>query len=139
MGFRSLDGVAVSGKRVLVRVDFNVPVEAGHVVDDVRIRAALPTITDLRKRRARVILISHFDRPQGQRVPSMSLRPVAPILSQLIGAPVAFAEDCIGSIALGAVDKLRDGDVLLLENLRFHPGEEANDPAFARSRPACPS
>lgn len=133
MGFRSLDGAAVAGKRVLVRVDFNVPVEAGRVVDDARVRAALPTIADLRKRRARVILISHFDRPQGQRVPSMSLRRLAPILSQLIGAPVAFAEDCIGPIALGAVDKLRDGDVLLLENLRFHPGEETNDPAFARA------
>lgn len=133
MGFRTLGDADVASKRILVRVDFNVPVEAGQVVDDARVRAALPTITDLRNRRARVILISHFDRPQGQRVPSMSLRPLAPILSQLIGAPVAFAEECIGPIALGAVDKLRDGDVLLLENLRFHPGEETNDPAFARA------
>ncbi len=133
MGFRSLDSAAVASKRILVRVDFNVPMQAGRVVDDARVKAALPTITDLRKRHARVILISHFDRPQGQRVPSMSLRPLAPILSQLIGAPVAFAGDCIGPIALGAVDKLRDGDVLLLENLRFHPGEETNDPAFARA------
>ncbi|MCI3130822.1 phosphoglycerate kinase [Phenylobacterium aquaticum] len=133
MGFRTLGDADVASKRILVRVDFNVPVEAGRIVDDARVKAALPTIADLRKRRGRVILISHFDRPEGQRVPSMSLRPLAPILSQLIGAPVAFAEDCIGPIALGAVDKLRDGDVLLLENLRFHPGEEANDPAFARA------
>lgn len=133
MGFRTLGGAEVASKRVLVRVDFNVPVAAGRVLDDARVRAALPTIADLRKRRARVILISHFDRPQGQRVPSMSLLPLAPILSQLIGAPVAFAEDCVGPIALAAIEKLRDGDVVLLENLRFHPGEEANDPAFARA------
>lgn len=132
IALRTLDGVQVAGRRVLLRVDFNVPVEDGQVTDDTRLRAALPTIEELRKGGARVILISHFDRPGGRRVPSMSLRPLAQPLSRLVGAPVAFAEDCIGPVAGEAVAKLEDGDLLLLENLRFHPGEEANDPAFAR-------
>jgi phosphoglycerate kinase len=131
-GFRTLDGAEVAGKRVLVRVDFNVPMEDGRVADDARLKAALPTIADLRREGGRVILISHFDRPRGRRVASMSLRPVAQPLSKLVGAPVAFAEDCIGPAALDAVATLGDGDVVLLENLRFHPGEEKNDPAFAR-------
>jgi phosphoglycerate kinase len=131
MGFRRLDEVEVAGKRVLVRVDFNVPMEHGRVGDDTRLRAALPTIDDLRQKRARVILISHFDRPKGRRVAAMSLKPVVEPLSRLIGAPVAFADDCIGPPAQEAVDRLADGEVLLLENLRFHTGEEANDPAFA--------
>ena len=133
MGFRTLDEAEVSGRRVLVRVDFNVPMEDGRVADDTRLKAALPTIQDLRGRGARVILLSHFDRPKGKRVPSMSLRPLAEPLARLIGAPVAFADDCIGPDARAAVDKLRDGDVLLLENLRFHAGEEANDPTFAKA------
>jgi phosphoglycerate kinase len=132
MKFRTLDEADAAGKRVLVRVDFNVPMEDGRVTDDTRLKAALPTIEDLRKASARVILLSHFDRPKGQRVPSMSLKPVVGPLSRLLGAPVAFADDCIGQAAKDAVDRLGNGEVLLLENLRFHPGEEKNDPEFAR-------
>ena len=133
MGFRTLDDMDAAGKRVLVRVDFNVPMEGGRVSDDTRLKAALPTIQGLRAKGAKVILISHFDRPKGQRVESMSLKPVVAPLSKLLGAPVAFADDCIGPVAEQAVARLEDGDVLLLENLRFHPGEEANDPAYVRA------
>jgi len=132
MGFRTLDDVDAKGKRALVRVDFNVPMEDGRITDDTRLKAALPTIQQLRAEGARVILITHFDRPKGKRVDSMSLRPVVEPLARLIGAPVAFADDCIGPQAQDAVARLGDGDVLLLENLRFHPGEEANDPGFSR-------
>ena len=131
-GFRTLDGVEVKGKRALVRVDFNVPLQDGVVSDDTRLAAALPTIRRLQAGGAKVILISHFDRPKGKRVPSMSLKPVVAPLEKLLGAPVAFAEDCIGETAERAVAALKDGDVLLLQNLRFHAGEEANDPAFAK-------
>jgi phosphoglycerate kinase len=129
--FRTLDGVNVAGKRVLVRVDFNVPMHDGAVSDDTRLRCALPTIARLREGGARVVLMSHFDRPKGKRVPSMSLKPVLAPLERLLGAPVAFANDCIGESAKAVIDALRDGDVALLENLRFHAGEEADDPAFA--------
>jgi phosphoglycerate kinase len=132
MRFRTLDEADAAGKRVLVRVDFNVPMEDGRVSDDTRLKAALPTIRDLRAMSARVILLSHFDRPKGKRVPSMSLKPVVAPLAGLLGVPVAFADDCIGETALEAVSRLGNGDVLLLENLRFHAGEEANDPEFAR-------
>ncbi|MDX6375846.1 MAG: phosphoglycerate kinase [Gaiellaceae bacterium] len=121
------------GKRVLVRVDFNVPVDHGVVGDDTRIRAALETIDDLRGRRARVILCSHLGRPKGRVVAEFSLRPVAVRLAELLGTPVAFATDCVGPVAEEAVSTLGEGDVLLLENVRFHPGEEANDPEFARA------
>jgi phosphoglycerate kinase len=131
-GFRTLDGVDVKDKRALVRVDFNVPLQDGQVSDDTRLEAALPTIRRLRDGGAKVILISHFDRPKGKRVPSMSLKPVVAPLEKLLGAPVAFASDCVGEIAEKAVAALRDGDVLLLENLRFHAGEEADDPDFAK-------
>ena len=131
MPLQTLDQAEPAGKRVLVRVDLNVPLKDGQVADDTRLRAVLPPVDELRRQNARVILMSHFDRPQGRPVPAMSLRPLVGPLSELIGAPVAFAEDCIGQAAMDAVDKLGDGDVLLLENLRFHPGEEANDPAFA--------
>ena len=130
MGFRTLDQAEVAGKRVLVRVDFNVPMDDGRISDDTRLRSALPTIEDLRSRGARVILMSHFDRPKGRRVPSMSLQPLVKPLSALLGAPVAFADDCVGEAAEKAVAAMKDGDVLLLENLRFHAGEEANDPDF---------
>jgi phosphoglycerate kinase len=133
LSFRSLDGVDLRGKRVLVRVDFNTPMADGEVSDDTRLRAALPTIARLRDGGARVILMAHFDRPKGRRVESMSLTPVAAPLARLLGAPVAFADDCVGEAAASAVSALNDGEVLLLENLRFHPGEEANDPAFARA------
>jgi phosphoglycerate kinase len=132
MRFRTLDDADVAGRRVLVRVDFNVPMENGRVSDDTRLKAALPTIQDLRRRGAKVVLLSHFDRPKGKRVPSMSLKPLVEPLSELLGAPVAFADDCIGPDAQAATARLKDGEVLLLENLRFHEGEEKNDPAFAR-------
>jgi len=131
MTFRTLDGVDLKSRRALVRVDFNLPMADGAVTDDTRLRSALPTIRRLRAAGARVILLSHFDRPKGRRVESMSLRPVVEPLAALLGAPVAFAEDCTGEIACGAVAAMGDGDVLLLQNLRFHAGEEANDPAFA--------
>jgi phosphoglycerate kinase len=133
MKVRTLDGVDVAGKRVLVRVDFNVPMQDGEVSDDTRLRAALPTIRRLITGGAKTILISHFDRPKGKRVPAMSLRPVAAPLAELIGRPVAFAEDCIGETVQRAVEAMQNGDVLLLQNLRFHAGEEADDPAFAKA------
>ncbi|MDB5418334.1 MAG: pgk, partial [Phenylobacterium sp.] len=136
MSFRTLDDATLAGKRALVRVDFNVPLsrekgETGKVTDDTRLRAAVPTIEKLRAGGAKVILLAHFDRPKGKRVESMSLRPIAAALQTVLGRPVAFAEDCIGPVARTAVDALEPGDVLLLENVRFHPGEEANDPKFA--------
>jgi phosphoglycerate kinase len=122
----------VQGRRVLVRVDLNVPIdEHGVVGDDTRIRAALPTIQQLRAGGARVILMSHLGRPKGERNPKYSLAPVAGRLSELLGAPVSFADDCVGATADAAVAELADGDVLLLENLRYHAAEEANDAAFA--------
>ena len=130
--FRTLDGVDVEDKRVLVREDFNVPLHEGEVTDDTRLRVALPTIARLREGGAKTILLSHFDRPKGKRVPSMSLKPVVAPLAKLLGRPVAFADDCIGERARAAVAAMRDGDVLLLENLRFHAGEEADDPDFAK-------
>jgi phosphoglycerate kinase len=117
---------------VLVREDFNVPLHEGVVTDDTRLRVALPTIGKLRDGGAKTILLSHFDRPKGKRVPSMSLKPVVPPLEKLLGAPVAFADDCVGERARAAVAAMRDGDVLLLENLRFHAGEEADDEGFAK-------
>jgi len=121
-----------AGKRVIVRVDFNVPLKDGKVESDKRLKESLPTIDYLRKKGAKVILMSHLGRPDGQRVPDMSLRPVADALSGLLGAPVAFAEDCVGPAAEKAVAALQPGGVLLLENLRFHAAEEENDAAFAK-------
>jgi phosphoglycerate kinase len=131
MAFKTLDLADLQGRRALVRVDFNVPMEDGKVSDDTRLRAAVPTIEELRKGGAKVILLAHFDRPKGRVVAAMSLRPIAGALAKVLGHPVAFAEDCIGPVARAAVDALRPGDVLLLENVRFHPGEEANDGQFA--------
>jgi len=130
--YRTLDDIDVKGKRVLVRADLNVPMHAGKVTDTLRIDRQAPTIRELADKGARVIVLSHFDRPKGKVVPSMSLKPVAAPLSKAIGRPVAFAEDCVGPHATAAVKKLKNGDVLLLENTRFHAGEEANDPAFAK-------
>lgn len=131
--FNRLADADVSGKRVLVRVDFNVPMtDDGTVADDTRLKAALPTIQALRDHGAKVILAAHFGRPKGKPVPEMSLKPVVEHLSELLGAPVAFAPDCVGSPAEGAVAQLAPGGVLLLENTRFHAGEEANDATFAR-------
>ncbi len=123
----------VRGRRVLVRVDFNVPMADGIVGDDTRIRAALPTLQWLREHGARVILMSHLGRPKGEPNPAYSLAPVARRLSELISAPVAFTDDCVGPRAVAAVADLHDGDVLLLENLRFHAAEEQNDAGFANA------
>jgi phosphoglycerate kinase len=131
MAFRNLDQADLAGKRALVRVDFNVPMADGVVTDDTRLRAALPTIAKLRKGGAKVILLSHFDRPKGKRVPAMSLAPMAAALGALLGAPVLFVNDCVGEVAATAIAGMRPGDVALLENLRFHAGEEQNDAGFA--------
>jgi phosphoglycerate kinase len=131
MAFQTLDQADLHGKRALVRVDFNVPMEDGKVSDDTRLRAAAPTIQKLRAGGAKVILLAHFDRPKGKVVPSMSLKPIVEPLSKVLGVPVAFAPDCIGPVARAAVKAMQPGDVLLLENVRFHPGEEANDRKFA--------
>ena len=129
---RSVADASVKGKRVLVRVDFNVPLTpAGAVADDRRIVEALPTLGHLRAHGAKTILLSHLGRPDGKRDPRFSLRPVVHRLSGLLGQRVPLAEDCVGLAPLEAVTRLTNGDVLMLENLRFHPGEEANDPAFA--------
>ncbi|MFP4003114.1 MAG: phosphoglycerate kinase [Alphaproteobacteria bacterium] len=130
-GYRTLDGADVSGKRVLVRLDLNVPMKDGRVTDTTRIERSLPTIRELRERGARVILLSHFGRPKGKPNPEMSLQPVADALGAQLGARVGFAPDCAGTPVLEAVTTMQDGDVLVLENTRFHEGEEANDPAFA--------
>ena len=132
-GFRTLDDLAVAGKRVLVRADLNVPLQDGKVTDSSRVHRQVPTIRELADKGARVILLSHFGRPKGKPVDAMSLRHVVPVLSQMIGRPVAFAGDCIGSEAERAVAGLGNGEVLLLENTRFHAGEETNDPDFARA------
>ncbi len=132
--FKTLDQAGdLMGKRALVRVDFNVPLQDGVISDDTRLRAALPTIEALRKAGAIVVLLAHFDRPKGKVVASMSLAPVAEPLAALIGAPVAFAPDCVGPVAQAAIESLTPGDVILLENLRFHAGEEANAPDFAKA------
>jgi len=132
MAFRTLDEAGdLHGKTALVRVDFNVPMQEGRVSDDTRLRAALPTIDRLCKAGAKVALLAHFERPKGKRVPEMSLKPVVGPLSALLGRPVAFADDCVGEPAEAAVSALPPGGVLLLENVRFHPGEEKNDPEFA--------
>ena len=126
-----LDTIEVAGRRVLVRVDLNVPLDGGRVTDDLRIEESLPTIRRLRGAGARVILLSHLGRPKGKVVDDLRLAPVADRLSSLLAAPVAVATDTIGDDARRVVERLSDGDVALLENLRFDPGEEDNDPAFA--------
>ncbi|MBS0519906.1 MAG: phosphoglycerate kinase [Proteobacteria bacterium] len=128
--FKTIDSEKVEGKRVLVRVDLNVPMKNGKVTDATRIERAAPTLTELASKGAKVIVLSHFGRPDGKRVPEMSLKPLVEPLSQALGRPVAFADDCIGPLAEAAVRALKPGEVLLLENLRFHKEEEKNDPAF---------
>ena len=132
---KTIEDVDVRGKRVLVRVDFNVPQDPADpsvITDDRRVREALPTIQRLIAEGGRVVLVSHLGKPKGGPSAKLSLAPVAALLSGLLGAPVAFATDCVGEPAESVVAALTDGSVALLENLRFHPEEEANDPAFAR-------
>ncbi|MBS0523038.1 MAG: phosphoglycerate kinase [Proteobacteria bacterium] len=128
--FKTIDSERVQGKRVLVRVDLNVPMKNGKVTDATRIERAAPTLEELSDKGAKVIVLSHFGRPDGKRVPEMSLRPLVEPLSKALGKPVAFADDCVGPQAQAAVKALKPGDVLLLENLRFHKEEEKNDKGF---------
>ncbi|MDI6712026.1 MAG: phosphoglycerate kinase [Anaerosomatales bacterium] len=130
---KTVKDVDVRGKRCLVRVDFNVPLAEGSVTDDTRVRAALPTIRYLVDHGARVILVSHLGRPKGEPDPQFSLRPVRRVLQRLLGRNVVFVDDIVGSDAQEAVARMVDGEVLMLENVRFHPGEKANDPEFARA------
>jgi phosphoglycerate kinase len=131
MSFRSLDTVDVAGKRVLLRADLNVPVRDGKISDLTRIERLCPTIRELVGKSAKVIICSHFDRPKGKRVPEMSLAPMAAALGEVLGRRVRFIEDCTGMAAEQAVELLSAGDVLVLENTRFHAGDEKNDPEFA--------
>jgi phosphoglycerate kinase len=132
--FKTLDDLAeLSGKRVLLRVDLNVPVKDGKVTDTTRIERVAPTIMELSRKGARVILLAHFGRPKGETVPSMSLGPIAGIVESVLDHRVHFAADCIGEAAKKAVEAMVDGDVLLLENTRFHAGEEKNNPDFAKA------
>src|SRR6195952_920429 len=131
MAFRTLDNLDVAGKRVLLRADLNVPVRDGKISDLTRIERLSPTIRELAGKGAKVIVCSHFDRPKGKRVPSMSLAPMAVALGEVLGTKVRFVEDCTGTAAEQAVELLSAGDVLVLENTRFYAGEEKNDPAFA--------
>ena len=129
--FRTLDDAgSLKGKRVLLRVDVNVPMESGRVTDATRIERVVPTIREIADGGGRVILLAHFGRPKGKREPKDSLEPVVPAIAEALGRPVAFADDCVGEAATAAVAALKDGDVLLLENTRYHAGEEKNDPAF---------
>ncbi len=129
--FRSLDDADVKGKRVLLRVDLNVPMQDGKVADATRIEEIAPSITELADKGGKVILLSHLNRPKG-RDPKDSLKPVAAEVARIVKRPVAFAEDCVGPKAEAAIAAMQNGDILVLENTRFHPGEENNDPAFAK-------
>ncbi|MEH0070307.1 phosphoglycerate kinase [Pannonibacter sp. Pt2-lr] len=132
MSFKTIGDIQEpAGKRALVRVDLNVPMKDGKITDDTRIRAVAPTIRELSDKGAKVILLAHFGRPKGEVVADMSLAPVAPAVAAVIGRPVAFCADCIGEAAAGAVAAMQDGDVLLLENTRFHKDEEKNGADFA--------
>ena len=132
MGYKTLDKADVDGKRVLVRVDLNLPMRDGKVTDATRLTRVLPTIRELKNRNAKVLLLSHFGRPKGKVVPELSLSPVADALAQELGEPVFFVHDCVGHKVREAAQALAPGHVLLLENTRFHAGEEANDPDFVR-------
>ena len=129
--FKTLDDVDVAGKRVLVRVDLNVPMDGARVTDDTRLRAIQPTLNELAQKGAKTVLLAHFGRPKGKRDDSQSLKVVVPALETALMQDVGFVDDCVGEAAEAAVARMTPGDVLLLENVRFHPGEETNDPAFA--------
>ena len=129
--YKPLDDLDVAGLRVLVRADLNVPMANGQVTDTSRLDRLAPTLLELTGRGARVVVISHFGRPKGKVVPEMSLQPVAAALGERLGRPVAFAKDCVGDVAQAVIDKLGRGEIAVLENLRFHAGEESNDPEFA--------
>ena len=139
----SIRDLELGGKRVFIRVDFNVPLDGGRVTDDTRIRETLPTLAFARARGARLVLASHLGRPKGKPDPKYSLRPVAAKLAELLGAPVEFAADCVGADAEARSRALANGGVLLLENVRYHAEEEANDESFSAStggavrRPVC--
>ena len=128
---KTLDHVNVTGLRVLLRADLNVPMHEGRVTDLTRLERLVPTIRELSEKGAKVIVLSHFDRPKGKRVESMSLKPIAEALATVMNKPVAFAADCVGPVAEEAVAKMHNGDILVLENTRFHAGEEENNPEFA--------
>ena len=129
---KTIKDVNLAGKRVLVRVDFNVPLQGGKVSDDSRIIAAIPTIEHLASQGAKVILTSHLGRPDGEKNPKFTLAPVGAYLAEKLGKPVRFVEDCVGPEVEAAVGEMSDGDVVLLENVRYYAGEEKNDPAFAK-------
>jgi phosphoglycerate kinase len=131
--FATIDELAVSGTRVLVRADLNVPMRDGKVTDATRIERTADTLRELSKKGAKVVVISHFERPKGKRVPELSLAPIAKAMADILKVPVAFANDCIGADAEGVVSKMKNGDIALLENLRYHAGEEDNDQGFAKN------
>ena len=132
--FKTLDDIGnINGKRVLVRVDLNVPVADGKVTDATRIERVAPTIAELSDKGAKVILLAHFGRPKDGPRPEFSLEPIAQATAEVLGRPVGFAPDCIGDKAASAVAAMNNGDILLLENTRFHKGEEKNDPAFTEA------
>ncbi|MBR0560136.1 phosphoglycerate kinase [Neokomagataea anthophila] len=133
MAFRTLDSLEARGKRVLLRADLNVPMHDGVITDTTRLERVAPTIRELSEKGARVVVLSHFDRPKGKVVPAMSLRPIAAKLGEVLGTSVSFVPDCVGPTVANAVSELKDGDVLVLENTRFHAGEEANDAEFAKA------
>ena len=130
MPHKTIDSLDAKGKRILLRADLNVPVRDGKITDRTRIERLCPTIKELADKGGRVIVCSHFDRPKGKRVPEMSLRPMAEALSAALGRPVGFVEDCVGAEAEAAAAAMQDGEVILLENTRYHAGEEKNDPAL---------
>lgn len=129
--FQTIDDLRVSGKAILLRADLNVPMKDGHVTDFTRLERLVPTLTDLKKAGAKIVIMSHFGRPNGKRDEAFSLRPVSVALGNIMQEPIAFAEDCIGEVAQRAVEKLEAGQILVLENTRFYPEEEANDKGFA--------
>jgi phosphoglycerate kinase len=131
MAFKTIDALPAKGQRVLLRADLNVPVKDGRITDRTRIERLCPTIAELAQKGARVVVLSHFDRPKGKRVPEMSLKPMQEALAAALHRPVAWCDDCVGEAAEAAVAALPEGGVLLLENTRFHAGEEKNDPAMA--------